>query len=287
MTYGMFWGCVIPRRLPCIEASTRIVLNDLNVKYIDVETAICCPDPIFNRMLDPHSILTISGFNLSQAQQKRIDTIITPCNGCYYSLNSATRQLEDEDTRFKINQTLAILGVKYEMKIAVAHLIDILLNKIEDIEKKIEKPLDGLKVASHHGCHMFTEERIRSVEDLTNPMPIDRIVKALGATPVDFHHKTTCCGGNLRGYSESLILDMVQEKLASAKEFEADCITTFCPLCFLNLEGQQLLIKRKRGIAVNLPVFALSELIALAFGHTTGEVGLEYHMIPARLELFK
>jgi heterodisulfide reductase subunit B len=274
---------MISRRLPHLEASTRIILKDLNVEYVDLETATCCPDPIFNRLLDPYDMLTISGFNLARAQQKKIDVIITPCNGCYHSLSSAVKQLEDEDTFSKINQRLATWGVKYEKKIIVTHLVDVLLNKVQDIKRRVKKPLEGMKVASHHGCHIFTEERMRTFKNLVNPTLIDRIVKALGATPIDYPHKTTCCGGNLRGYSESLILDIVQKKLLSAREFGAECITTLCPLCFLYLEGQQLLINRRKNININFPIFALSELIALAFGHTIKEIGLECHMVPPNL----
>jgi heterodisulfide reductase subunit B len=51
-----------------------------------------------------------------------------------------------------------------------------------------------------------------------------------------------------------------------AREAEADCIVTACPLCLANLDTRQEEIGKAKGITYNLPVFYFTELLGLALG---------------------
>ena len=50
-----------------------------------------------------------------------------------------------------------------------------------------------------------------------------------------------------------------------AREAEADCIVTACPLCQANLDTRQEEIGKAKGIKYDLPIFYFTELLGLAF----------------------
>ncbi|NIP35539.1 MAG: CoB--CoM heterodisulfide reductase subunit B, partial [Thermoplasmata archaeon] len=43
--YALYHGCLIPARAPFLEASTKMVLDDLGIAYEDLEGTSCCVDP--------------------------------------------------------------------------------------------------------------------------------------------------------------------------------------------------------------------------------------------------
>jgi len=52
MTYDLFLGCVIPARLPFLEASSRKVFEKLGIGLKDVDGFSCCPDPTGIELID-------------------------------------------------------------------------------------------------------------------------------------------------------------------------------------------------------------------------------------------
>ena len=62
-------------------------------------------------------------------------------------------------------------------------------------------------------------------------------------------------------------------------------IVTPCPLCQTNVEVYQSEINRKHGTKLNMPVTYYSQLMAVAYGGTVKEAGLDGHLIqPTRLQ---
>jgi len=62
----------------------------------------------------------------------------------------------------------------------------------------------------------------------------------------------------------------------------ADCIVTTCPMCQMNLDLYQKDILRNYSLEHNLPVFYLTELVGLALGHTTYDLGLDKHFVQGK-----
>ena len=59
-------------------------------------------------------------------------------------------------------------------------------------------------------------------------------------------------------------------------------IVTPCPLCQANVEIYQSEINRKHGTKLNMPVVYYSQLLAVAYGGTAKESGLDGHVIPVK-----
>jgi heterodisulfide reductase subunit B len=62
--------------------------------------------------------------------------------------------------------------------------------------------------------------------------------------------------------------------LEAARQAGAEAIVVACPVCQANLDTRQKSIEEERGIIYGLPIIYFTQLIALAFGHPAGKVGL-------------
>ncbi|KPJ62161.1 MAG: disulfide reductase, partial [Deltaproteobacteria bacterium DG_8] len=86
--YAFFRGCLIPTKIPHLEAVARKILPELGIELIDIPEFSCCPDPIQFSGVDQATWITIAARNLCLAEEKNLD-IITLCNGCVNTLAQA------------------------------------------------------------------------------------------------------------------------------------------------------------------------------------------------------
>ena len=114
-----------------------------------------------------------------------------------------------------------------------------------------------------------------------NPMMLDHLLEALGATPTHFPMKTTCCGGSLMGTQEDVALRLCRNLLMCAEQGKADCIAVTCPLCQMNLDAYQARINGKYGTSFKFPIVYFTQLMGLAFGFDERELGLQRGVVPA------
>jgi heterodisulfide reductase subunit B len=103
---------------------------------------------------------------------------------------------------------------------------------------------------------------------------MDQLMATAGATPVDWPHKTECCGASFSITDSSIVLKLSDQILAMAQAAGVDCIATACPLCQLNLDMRQKDIEKRYQRKYNLPVFYFTQLLGLAMGCTPQEVSL-------------
>jgi len=64
-------------------------------------------------------------------------------------------------------------------------------------------------------------------------------------------------------------------------------MVTSCPLCHLSLDAWQKNAERARGRKLGLPIFHLSQMIALAAGVEPAELELKRHVVPLKSVLAK
>lgn len=110
-------------------------------------------------------------------------------------------------------------------------------------------------------------------------------MQATGAQAVDWAYKTECCGAALATSRPEIGAKMIYEVIENAREAGAECIVTACPLCMLNLDMRQAGAEKQYGVSLNMPVYYLTELLALAGGYSQEEVGIPRHFVEAGLYL--
>ena len=279
--YSFFPGCLIRARLPHIEKSARIVLERLGVELSEMEGASCCPNPVNFRDLDHEAWLTLAARNLSIAERP----VMTLCSGCYSTFREAEHALEENPVlRKKVGRHLERLGLKVPSESRAEHIARFLYEKIgpETLAEKTIRPLKGLKVVFHPGCHLVRPSRVHEFDDPDNPTKLEELVWALGAEVLDYPRKMLCCGFTVMGSDRDLSLRMGFEKLKLMKESGAQAVVLVCPSCMVQLDRNQRLIEQEFDTELSLPVFYLTELIGLALGESPDSLGLGLHLVAVR-----
>jgi len=156
-------------------------------------------------------------------------------------------------------------------------VLDVFLNDVglEKIRKTVTTPLTGLKVACYYGCLLTRPPHIAQFDDVENPHSMDDLMRAIGAETVDWSFKTDCCGVSMSLAETDTALVLTNKILEGAKDAGADCVAVACPLCQSNLDLRQKAIGNKFGVFYDMPILYFSQLMGLAFGATTMDVGLE------------
>jgi heterodisulfide reductase subunit B len=263
----LFSGCLIPTRLPFLEASSRFVLDRLGADHKDLPDATCCVEPIGLRTMAKDTWLVTAARMLAIAQEGGRD-ILTLCNGCYMSLQEAAHELEDGAVRREINDVLSAIGKRYDGGVHVHHLTGFMLEREGEVKASIVRPLTGLKLAAHPGCHMVRPSAVLRVDRSFRPEVMQKVASWTGAEVVANEEWPRCCGGGLAGIDEDLSSKMLIDSAAGFRSPGARAVLTPCPFCFVQFD-----LKQKEG----LPVLYLAELLALAMGATPEKIGLQYH----------
>lgn len=277
-SYEVFLGCAIPSRFNNYESSMRAVAKELGIKLIDFDGASCCGTVVL-KSIDENSWLSMSGRNIALAEQRGHD-IVTPCNGCFGSLKDTDHVLHDDETyRKKVNAALKPLGLEYTGKVKIRHFVEVLYDMKDEIEKKIVKRLDGLRVAFHPGCHLIRPSNVAEFDDPELPRKVDELIELTGAKSVHWDMKLRCCGSPLLIASEDVAMKILQEKMISANGAGANCVVTNCPACHTQFDIQQLGLKDDAGNSLELPALFVTQVLGVAMGIDLEPLGFELNRV--------
>jgi heterodisulfide reductase subunit B len=274
-----FWGCMITLKYPQMESAVRYSLKKLNVDIIEEERFSCCPDPIYFKAGDKIKWMTLAARNISLAEEKGLD-IITMCSGCTSTLCEVNHHLKhDRNLRDEINKNLKSIGREFKGTINVRHVVTLLRDDIgfEKISQSVITPLEDIKVAIHYGCHLLKPSEIMTVEDPIIPTILAKLIEVVGAIPVNHHEYLMCCGKACN--QPDLTLNMSNAVFDSVETSKADCLGLICPTCFDSFDIGQLRVSRSLNKNYQIPVVYYFQLLAIAQGATTDQVGIQYHKI--------
>ncbi len=265
-----------------MEKSTRIVLSKLGCVLHDLEGATCCPTKSIVKLIGDSGWYITAARNLALAEKEGHDLLV-PCNGCYSTLKSVEVELRvNPQLKEKMNRILSKVNLEYEGKIEVKHLVEALHDDIgiSKIKQHVKKPFDGMRIASHYGCHMLRPSSAIFFDDPNKPKKFDALIEALGAKSVEYETKMLCCGGNLNTSDEpEEATALARMKLLEVTK-KADAISLTCPSCFMQYDSKQYLMQ-KSGEKLNMPVLFYPELLGLAMGFDAEELGMGMHRIEA------
>lgn len=281
MKYAYFPGCSVEASAQEYEKSTMAVNKILGIELIEIPDWNCCGSIDAVHAYNPKLSLSLSARNFSIAEGMNLD-IVTLCSACFFTLSRAGKMLrEDSDIKCAVNKIVNDAGLKYTGEVKVRHYLDVLVNDVgfEKIAQNVKIPLKGLKVAPYYGCLLVRPPQIKSFDDPEHPKSMDRIVEALGGESVHYNDKTRCCGASLVLTDESVMLKMTKDILMSAKNLGADCIVTPCPMCHFNLDAKQKEIESHYGLRINIPILYFTQLIGIAFGLGSKELGLNRNIV--------
>ena len=260
MKLAYYPGCVSRSTGKDMDASTRAVCKALGIELVELEDWNCCgATHVSNELV----ATGLAARNMAQTDLE----IMTSCSICYSNLRTAVLNLEDLETRKRVN---AVLDKKYSGA-RVRHALDVILESLAENDERIVVPLKELKVAPYYGCLLTRPQGIFSPEF---PTILERLIKTLQAEPIDFRLKTFCCGGPIFMSEEEAADDIAFHILSEARKSGAEVIVTVCPLCQLMLDAKQKALEQKHGTKIEIPVLYVTQLAGIALGLGPEELGL-------------
>ncbi len=269
MKFSYYPGCTDHSTSIEYGLSTEAVFKTLGVELVEIEDWNCCGAAAthsINRLLS----LCLPARNISKAQSAKAGPLVIPCAGCFNMLKTAEHTLRNNEPKRK--EIEEIVGFTYEPSLEILALIDVVVNRIGlgQVQEKVKRPLQGLKPACYYGCALVRHPKVTQLDDPENPQYLDRLMKVLGAQPVEWSYKIDCCGADLALTYGSVVKKMVGKIVSMAKEAGANCIVTSCGLCQANLEMRQ---------DEGLPVFYFTELMGVAYDVEKRDRWWKKHMI--------
>ncbi|HID53624.1 MAG TPA: disulfide reductase [Anaerolineae bacterium] len=286
MKYNYYPGCSLERNASAYHDSTMAIAAPLHMQFQEVEDWNCCGAVEFIAVDKIQAYaLTARNLSLAEMQTSNGENLIAPCSACFLNLSKCDAYLgESSDLAGKINEALAAGGLQYTPgAVHTRHLLDAIVNDVgyDTVAEQVTKPLYGLRVAPYYGCLIVRPGFLDKFDDPEYPTSLDKLMRALGATVVDFPMKAKCCGGHMTQISEEISLDMIHSLLKNAADYDADVIATICPMCQLNLDAYQHNVNKAYGTDFNIPILYFTQLIGLALGLSADELGFGKEFIDA------
>lgn len=282
LRYGFFPGCTLESAAEELMISTKKVAAALGIELIELEGWTCCGASHIQDV-DDFLGVSVNARNISLGEKLNAP-ILTVCNTCTLMLRSAKFRLDrDDELKEKVNDGLKKADMQYQGTSEVTHLLWALIQDygLENLKKRIKRPLKGLKVANFYGCHILRPPQIMGYENHLNPQSMEMVAEVLGAESVDFDQRLACCGFHAVFPAEKEVLKMTGNNCLSPKHAGADCIVTPCPLCQMQLDMYQPDAQKGFQDDITMPILHLPQLIGLALGFEPEELAIQRHIIDA------
>jgi heterodisulfide reductase subunit B len=266
-------GCSLHGTAKEYDQSVRAVSRALGIELKEVDDWSCCGATSAHSTNFKLSI-ALPARNLVAAEKDALDVMV-PCAACFNRFKTAEHHLKaDKQLKGEVEE---IIGGKYHGGIAIRNPLDIIFKDIglDALAERVKKPLKGLKPVSYYGCLLLRPPEICEFDDYENPVILDKILGVLGADARLWSYKTDCCGGSLTISRTDIVTKMVSKLMTMAREADANCVVTACPVCMANLD-------MRASDNVRLPVFYFTELIALALGLQGPDTWFKLHNVDPR-----
>ena len=257
LKYSYYPGCSLEGTAKEYDDSIRDVARMLDVDLVELEDWSCC-GASSGHCTNPQLSLALPARNLALAEKEGLDLAVA-CAACFLRFKQTNHDLRSDDG---LRQEMEkIIGMPYQGKVEVRHLLDIFAREVglEEIKRRVKKPLKGLKLAAYYGCYLVRPPDITQFDDPENPTMMDDLLNTLGAEAVDWSHKVECCGGNLLLSRPDIVIKLTGDICQAAADAGAAAIVTACPLCQANLDTRQ-------SGPEKFPILHFSELLGLALG---------------------
>ena len=262
------------------DVSTRAACAAVGLPLVDIPDWSCCgsspahtKDHVFSAALSARNLQLVAGMGLA--------TAVTPCPSCLTNLRTAAHRMEKADFKAKVDK---LLDEPYDGAVTTQSVLQVLIESVgvDAIAAMVKTPLKGLKVAPYYGCIMNRPPDVMAFDDCENPMAMDNILAALGATVVPFPLKVECCGASFGMPRPDMVARLSGKLLECATLAGADLVAVACPMCQMNLDLRQGQINRIMGTNYRMPVAYFTQLMGVALNIPEAELGFDKLCIDPR-----
>lgn len=281
MKYSYYPGCASEGNALANHYAFLAIAKVLNMEIEEIEDWNCCGATVVSSVVGDFPAQVLAARNLALAK----NDLITNCSSCYTTLGLTNKKFDDVKYKEKANIALKEDDLSYGGNLRVRFLLDVLVNDVgvEKIAQAVKNPLKGLKIASYEGCQSL-KSLPKEYDDPEYPTAMKKIIKAIGAEPVEYASRSKCCTGSLALSGPEITMSAVHPIIEDAVKAGADIIVTPCPLCQMNLDVYQAKANKMFGTNNVIPILFTTQLLALAFG-LNEHLGLNYCVVPPHKKL--
>jgi heterodisulfide reductase subunit B len=269
-----FPGCSLYGASAEYHLSFKAVAEKVGLIVDEPEGWICCGTTPAHST--DHYLSTLLPMkNLALMEEMGHSSITAPCPSCYLRMKVALHDTAGEtELRERVK---AQIGYEPSGGLQVEHTLNTFTDRVglDAISTEVTHPLEGLKVVCYYGCVITRPPKVTGCKDYEYPTNMDKLVRQLGAEPLDWSYKTRCCGASLGFTNLEVILELGRKILANAKAVGAEAVAVACPLCQVNLDSRQSQMDGQ----FDLPILYFTQLVGLAFGLAPKELGLAKHFV--------
>jgi succinate dehydrogenase / fumarate reductase cytochrome b subunit len=283
LRYALYTGCTARESTPELLKSTMAVAKELDIELIPLDEASCCGASHLQDF-DEFLSLVLNARNICYAEKLGLD-MVTICNTCQLNTITTKDRLDnDEVLKAKVNEELKKVGLEYKGTSDIKHFVYAVKDDfgIEALKAKVTRPLNNFNIAPFYGCHNIRPSKIQAKannnENPYNPKSLDILIEAIGGISVDYSQKNKCCGFHVDLQAPNTSNKMTGNALLDAMDNDADMVVTPCPLCHLNMDVKQKAAGKTVGRDIKLPVLHFPQMIGLALGLDSDELGLKHHI---------
>ncbi len=279
MDVAYYPGCVAKGGAPELYRSVKLILEPLGIRPTELFDAACTGAGVLTER-NPLLADALNGRTFAMAERKGMP-IMTICSTCTGTMLACNARLQDGGYRARVNELLAPEKYEYQGGTAIKHLLWMLVEDVglERVGGLVRRPLEGLRVAPFYGCYLVRPSALVDEGRPDRERYLERLIETLGGQAVEYEGARKCCGFPVITMNRTNGLKMTGRNIADAKEHGADIMVTPCPLCHLNLDGQQEEAARALGVPLGVPILHLPQLIGLAFGFTPSQLGMSHHLV--------
>jgi len=279
MDIAYYPGCTLRSSSKIYDVQVGIIFEALGVNLHELEDWNCCGATSASKT-DDFLAVAMPARNLGIADAMGLEELVIPCSACYNRMLVAQQELlRNVPLRNEIN---AELKRKFTGKTRIVSVTDLLCHILEvrPLKKKLHRNLRSLKPVCYYGCMQTRFPfKIQVSDDVENPQGMEKVMKAIGARPLDWAYKTDCCGASASVNDPDTAMELMARILKDAIARGADCFVTSCPMCQLNLDAYQEKVGKAHGIDKRLPVYFITEMVGLALGKTPEELQIGRHFV--------
>ncbi|MBV8600501.1 MAG: CoB--CoM heterodisulfide reductase iron-sulfur subunit B family protein [Candidatus Eremiobacteraeota bacterium] len=289
MRVAFYPGCVSKGACPELYVSAKAIAEPLGLELEELTEAPCTGAGVLSEQ-NPKLADSLNGLTLAMAESKGA-SLMTICSTCQGVLSATNHHLKTDTERLAgVNATIGDQGYSYAGTTSVKHLLWILFEDVglDRIRASIKRKLTGLKIAPFYGCYILRPAEYLGLRERPERKTyLEQLIGLLGAEAVEYSGSTKCCGFPMVTFNRDKSLAMGGNHILEAKDKGADLLVTPCPLCHLNLDGQQPDAARVLRKDIGVPIFHLPQLLGLAFGYSPEELRLDHHVVSTKGALGK
>ncbi len=252
----LYPGCLVLYRFPEYEYTSKLLLQELGLNSVALNESVCCGAYVQG---NTENWEYLAAYNMSLAESQGLE-IITLCGGCTNTFKRLKDMCAKNPEKLEIlNKRLSKLGLKFTNQVKVRHLLEVLNDNFEQLERQISKKV-GLNLGVMNPCQVYRPSEIMKFDNPEEPRIMQKLAALTGAKVINYLQEDECCGSSLINVNKEMAQSLGRNRIRELEKLETDLVVTACGNCHLLLDRLQGEYHQGRQI----PAIFISQLIGLS-----------------------